>query len=293
MRFFNLFRGEVYRIFHTPSFLLVLTFLLALVLADGCLAYGAYQQNLSSILGNISIGLDGTFEQLPFLETNTLYNSWIGGRPNSILGNVFIYMIPVCAAVSYSWTYRSEEQSGYVRIITARAGRKAYFFGKYLAVFFAGALVVLIPMLVSLLFTACLIPAYRPNVDMALYYQINASALLRDLYYAHPMQAVLCNAGEITLFAGLWSTVSLAVSYFERNLVAALFAPYLVLLFAIACAERASVYRSFLDLSIFHYIQLTAAGMTQSPWVLLGELGVLLVVPLIITWGKGAFSDVF
>lgn len=293
MRFFNLFRGEVYRIFHTPSFLLVLTFLLALVLADGCLAYGAYQQNLSSILGNISIGLDGTFEQLPFLETNTLYNSWIGGRPNSILGNVFIYMIPVCAAVSYSWTYRSEEQSGYVRIITARAGRKAYFFGKYLAVFFAGALVVLIPMLVSLLFTACLIPAYRPNVDMALYYQINASALLRDLYYAHPMQAVLCNAGEITLFAGLWSTVSLAVSYFERNLVAALFAPYLVLLFAIACAERASVYRSFLDLSIFHYIQLTAAGMTQSLWALLGELGVLLVVPLTITWGKGAFSDVF
>ena len=202
-------------------------------------------------------------------------------------------MIPACTAVSYSWTYRSEERSGYVRIIIARAGKNAYFFSKHLAVFFAGALVILIPMLVNLLFMACLIPAYSPNVDMAFYYQINTSALLRDLYYAHPMKALLCNVGEITLFAGLWSTVPLAISYFERNLFIALFAPYLVLLFAIACAERASVYRSFLDMSIFHYIQLTAAGMTQSLWVLLGELGLLLVVPLIITWGKGVLSDVF
>lgn len=293
MRFFNLLREEVYRIFHTPSFLFVLLFLLALVLADGCLAYAAYQQNLSSVLGTVPVGPDGLFEQLPFLETNTLYNSWIGGRPNSVLGTVFIYMIPACTAVSYSWTYRSEERSGYVRIIIARAGKNAYFFSKHLAVFFAGALVILIPMLVNLLFMACLIPAYSPNVDMAFYYQINTSALLRDFYYAHPMKALLCNVGEITLFAGLWSTVPLAISYFERNLFIALFAPYLVLLFAIACAERASVYRSFLDMSIFHYIQLTAAGMTQSLWVLLGELGLLLVVPLIITWGKGAFSDVF
>ena len=291
-RFRNSLREEIYRIFHTPTFLLVLSLLLLLVVVDGFLAYREYRQNLASTLEAIPLQEDGTFSQLPFLQTCTLYNSWIGGHPNSALGFVFIYTIPVYTAIAYSWTYLSEEYSGYTRIMVARIGKLSYFFCKHLAVFLAGALVVLIPMLVSLLFTACLIPAYKPCVEMALYYQVNSASLLRDLYYSHPFAAVVCNMAEITIFAGLWSTVPLAVSYFVKNRFIALFAPYLVLLFVVASAGRALVYRSYLETSIFDYLQLTGTALSQSVWMLIGQLGFLLFVPLIITWIKGAKSDV-
>lgn len=292
VRFRNLLQEEIYRIFHTPTFLTVLSFLLLLVVADGCLAYGEYRQNLINTLESIPLQEDGTFSQLPFLQTYTLYNSWIGGHPNSALSFVFVYTIPVYTAIAYSWTYLSEEHSGYTRMMSARVGKLSYFFCKHLAVFLAGALVVLIPLLVSLLFTACLIPAYKPSVEMALYYQINSSSLLREMYYAHPLVAVACNIAEIAMFAGLWSTVPLVVSHFVKNRFIALFAPYLVLLFIVASAGRALVYRSFLATSIFDYLQLTGTALSQSLWVLMGQLGFLLVVPLAITWIKGAKSDV-
>lgn len=39
MRFCRCLRGELYRVFHTPTFLLVLLLLSALALVDGILAY--------------------------------------------------------------------------------------------------------------------------------------------------------------------------------------------------------------------------------------------------------------
>ena len=289
VRFRNLLREEVYRIFHTPTFLLVLSLLILLVIVDGVIAYWEYCQNLASTLNSIPLQEDGTFSQLPFLQTKTLYNSWIGGHPNSALSFVFIYTIPVYAAIAYSWMYLSEEHNGY---LAARTGKLSYFFSKHLAVFLAGALVVLIPMLVSLLFTACLIPAYKPRVDLALYYQVGSASLLREMYYSYPLGAVACNMAVVTVFAGLWSTVPLAVSYFVKNRFIALFAPYLVLLFLVVSAGRALVFRSYLATSIFDYLQLTGTSMSQSVWMLLGQLGFLLVVPLTITWIKGAKADV-
>lgn len=292
MRFCRCLRGELYRVFHTPTFLLVLLLLSALALVDGILAYREYRQNLENALTTIPMGENGAFQELPFLQTTTLYNSWIGGHPNSVAGLIFIYACPVYASLAYSWTYLSEEQNGYARILVAKVGKRPYYFCKHFAVFFAGALSALLPMLVSLLLVACLIPAYRPSVEMALYYQVGSASLLRDLYFSHPLAATLCNVGEITLFAGLWATVPLAVSYFVKNRFIALFAPYLVLLFLVASAGWALVYRSFLETSIFNYLQLTGTSLTQSPWMLLGQMGALLILPLAATWGKGSFADV-
>ena len=292
MRFLNAFRGEMYRIFHTSTFLLVLTALIVLVVADGCVAYKEYRQNLTNVVETIPRNEDGTFQEHPFLQNYTLYNSWIGGHPNSVLGFVFFYTMPIYTGIAYSWTYLSEKRSGYTRLLAARIGRLPYFFCKHLAVFLAGSLVVLIPLLTSFLFTASLIPAYKPNVDMALYYQIGSGSLMRDLYYAHPLAAVLCNLTAITLFAGLWSTVPLTVSYFVSNRFIALFAPYFVLLFFIATADHALVYRSFLETSLFDYLQLTSTTMIQSLGIFLGEMGILLMFPLLTTWRMGAYTDV-
>ena len=95
------------------------------------LAYREYRQNLENALTTIPMGENGAFQELPFLQTTTLYNSWIGGHPNSVAGLIFIYACPVYASLAYSWTYLSEEQNGYARILVAKVGKRHYYLDVY------------------------------------------------------------------------------------------------------------------------------------------------------------------
>ena len=291
--FFRFLGNEVYRLFHTAQFLAVLALLGLLALIDGILAWRLYAQNLEQTLAECTLRGDGTFANYPWLQIYTLYNSWIGGRVNQAIPQVFLYTLPIYAVIPYSWSYLSEEKSGYARTMVTRLGRLGYFGGKYISVFLSGFLTVAIPMAFSLLFTACLVPAYRPDVNFALYYQISSTHLMCPLYYTHPLLTAFLNILEIGVFAGAWATVPYVVSFFVKNRFVALFSPYLVLLFLIATAERALVYRSYLETSIFDYLWLTSASGTQSLPIFLGEMGAFLMLPLLLVGMKGGRADVF
>ncbi len=290
---FRYLKGELYRLFHSVQFLVVISLLVLLVLIDGVMAWAMYAQNLQQTLRECTVRPDGTFGSYPWLQIYTLYNSWIGGRVNQTIPQVFLYTMPVYTVIPYAWSYLSEERSGYARIMVTRLGKVPYFMGKYCAVFLSGFLTVTIPMLISFGFTACLIPAYQPDINFSLYYQIGLTSLMRDLYYTYPTLTAFLNMLEIGIFAGAWATIPYVLSFFVKNKFVALFSPYLVLLFAIASAERALVYRSYLETSILDYIWLTSASGTQSLWIFLGEMLVLLFVPLFITLAKGEKADVF
>lgn len=290
--FFSFINGEIYKLLRSRPFQMVVGILIALVLADGVLARQDYIDNLRDSYASIALMEDGNFSQYPFLQIYTLYNSWIGGRPNQTLPVIFFTTMPIFAVIPYSWSCLSEYKSGYLHTMAARVGRMPYFIGKYISAFLSGALAVSIPMLISLIFTACLVPAYKPDISFVLYYQVRETNLFSALYYGHPLAAALANILLASLFAGLWATVPYAVSFFVHNRLAALFAPYLVLLFATASAEQALVFRSYTAVSIFDYIQLPSPSGTQSPAVLAGELLALFLIPLGITIAKGVQKDV-
>ena len=159
MRFCRCLRGELYRVFHTPTFLLVLLLLSALALVDGILAYREYRQNLENALTTIPMGENGAFQELPFLQTTTLYNSWIGGHPNSVAGLIFIYACPVYVSLAYSWTYLSEEQNGYARILVAKVGNGPIIFASILRCFLPG----LSPHCFPCWSACCCLPALFPR----------------------------------------------------------------------------------------------------------------------------------
>lgn len=286
-------KGELYRLFHSVQFLVVLSLLVLLVLIDGIMAWVMYAQNLRLTLQECTVRSDGSFGSYPWLQIYTLYNSWIGGRVNQTIPQVFLYTMPVYTVIPYSWSYLSEERSGYARTMVTYLGKVPYFIGKYCAIFLSGFLTVIIPMLISFGFTACLVPAYQPDVNFSLYYQIASTSLMRDLYYTYPTLTAFLNMLEIGVFAGAWATIPYVVSFFVKNKFVAMFSPYLVLLFVITSAERALVFRSYLETSILDYIWLTSPSMTQNLWVFLGEMLALTFVPLLITLAKGEKADVY
>lgn len=290
--FWRFLKGEIYKIFHSRFFLIVAAVWIVLVILDGCLAYRTYAGNLRLTLDTIPTGQDGTFQDYPFLQIYSLYNSWIGARVNQPIPLIFFYTMPVYTVIPYSWSYLSEKRSGYRLTVIAKLGRLPYYLGKYISAFLSGVCTALIPLLVSFTFVACLIPAYRPDVNFALYYQVQSTDLLGNLYYIHPLAASLADMGMICLFAGCWAGVSYAVSLYVNTQFAALFAPYLVLLYLTATAEKAQVYRSYVEVSLFDYLQLSSPSGIQNAWVFLGEMAFLLIAPLLAACLRGVQNDV-
>ena len=286
-------QNELYNLFHSKSFLFVLLILLLIVTADDILAYKSYKDNLQLTLTTVDLQADGTFAEYPFLQIYTLYNSWIGGRANETLPMVFFYTMPVFVVIPYSWSYLAEEKNGYDRIMASQLGKASYFLGKYVSTFLSGALTVLLPMLFSFLLASCLVPAYRPDINFALYYQVSATKLLGNLYYAHPLCTAFLNMLMIGIFAGAWATIPLALSFFEKNKFVVLFAPYLVLLYIIASLQKASVYRSFTETSVLNYIWMTSSSSNQSIVVYTIMTVSLILLPLVIVLERGKNADVY
>lgn len=291
--YFRFLKNELYRISHGRAFFVLLGVLFILMAVDGVQAWSVYKDNLMQTVEQIPLGEDGTFSQYPWLQIYTLYNSWIGGRVNQLIPQVFLYSLPVFSVIPYAVSYLSEEKSGYTRIMVSKVGKSVYFTGKYLSVFLSGFLISVLPMLFSLLFTACLIPGYKPDVSFGLYYQIISYNLLADLYFTRPLLTVLLVILRVGIFAGAWATIPYVLTFFVKNQFVALFSPYLVLLFIIASFERALVYRSFLETSILDYIWLTSPTGLQNLWVFLGEMLALLLIPFLIVLAKGRREDVF
>lgn len=159
--------------------------------------------------------------------------------------------------------------------------------------FLSGALTVLLPMLFSFLLASCLVPAYRPDINFALYYQVSATKLLGNLYYAHPLCTAFLNMLMIGIFAGAWATIPLALSFFEKNKFVVLFAPYLVLLYIIASLQKASVYRSFTETSVLNYIWMTSSSSNQSIVVYTIMMVSLILLPLVVVLERGKNADVY
>lgn len=201
--------------------------------------------------------------------------------------------MPVFVVIPYSWSYLAEEKNGYDRIMASQLGKASYFLGKYVSTFLSGALTVLLPMLFSFLLASCLVPAYRPDINFALYYQVSATKLLGNLYYAHPLCTAFLNMLMIGIFAGAWATIPLALSFFEKNKFVVLFAPYLVLLYIIASLQKASVYRSFTETSVLNYIWMTSSSSNQSIVVYTIMTVSLILLPLAIVLERGKNADVY
>lgn len=283
---------EIKKLTRSSSMWITLALLIGIVVLDGFFAIQQYNEELAATL---SIPKDevGYYTEDPWIGVATLYNSWIGGRPSGVFPLLFYFLMPAYCVIPFAWSYLSEKKSGYIKLICCKIGKSAYFTAKYISGFISGFLVVVIPQLLSLLLVSCFVPAYMPDMNYELYYQVDMTKMLGDLYYTLPGLYVALYVLTSGLFGGVWATIPIAVSMFTNNKFSALFAPYIVLLFIINTAERALVLREYFTVSPLNFIRPTMQGQEEHGWIFGVELLLLAAGSFLIVLLRGRKNDVF
>ncbi|MBE6731810.1 MAG: hypothetical protein E7564_08995 [Ruminococcaceae bacterium] len=173
---------------------------------------------------------NGSFYMNPDISLYGFYKGWVGADVLSIAGNVFFKIIPIAAAIPYGWTFCREYKSGYLKNIASRVDKKKYIIAKSLAVFTSGALVVLIPLIVNIMLVSSFLPLADSIVDNVIYNYISFGYLWADLFFTHPFTYVILYVMLDVLYGGIFALLSFAISFYVRNVFAALFFPFIATL---------------------------------------------------------------
>ncbi|MDR0917862.1 MAG: hypothetical protein LBM93_01215 [Oscillospiraceae bacterium] len=163
-------------------------------------------------------------------DAATIFNNWVGGEAYSLGSTIFFYIFPLMLAIPYGWSYCSELKSGYIKNMVIRTKRMPYFLSKYIAVFVASGLVVIIPMILNIMLTACYLPAMTPSSQWAIYTGVFSQSFMSQLYYTVPFLYLFIYLLIDFIFCGLIGCLSFAVTHLIKNRVVVVIFPFAVLL---------------------------------------------------------------
>jgi ABC-type transport system involved in multi-copper enzyme maturation permease subunit len=160
----------------------------------------------------------------------TLSNNWVGGESYTLGSSIFFYIFPLLLAIPYGWSYCSELKSGYIKNMLIRTKRTPYFLSKYIAVFVASGLVMVIPMIANIIMTACYFPATLPNVGYDIFHGIFPYSLMSEIYYTHPILYIILYLLLDFFFCGLIGCLSYAITTVIKNRIVVVLVPFAILL---------------------------------------------------------------
>ena len=168
--------------------------------------------------------------QKPMTGIDFFFSSWMGGNSINIYGYIFFLLLPMLAVLPYADSFYADSKSGFAKNILIRTHKRDYLFAKYIAVFLAGGTVVLLPLLLSFLSAAMVLPAIIPQATSASH-GIFITSMWHGLYYSHPFAYTFLYIGVDFVFAGLFATISLAVAKLAQNRIVTLLAPFILYIF--------------------------------------------------------------
>lgn len=229
-------RYEIHRAFHNPLF--CLTVFVGILIG------------LPELLRQASIMLVSAEEEAAYLAremryfpANSVYYLWIGAA-GSVSQTLYYQVFPLLAVTPYALSGLTDQKSGYARTMVLRAGKKSYYWAKYLAVFLSGGAAVSLPLLVNFMLTACYAPMTPTNPYSI--WGLPKNYFGAYLYYKFPIFYVLFFLMITFLFGGALAALALAVSRIADFVLTVWLAPFLLTL-------------------VVHY---AAAGMAKYEWVL-------------------------
>ncbi|WP_062105422.1 hypothetical protein [Bacillus niameyensis] len=228
----------------------------------------------------------------PMIEASSLFNHWIGGEGFSLGFTLFFTLLPLIAALPYGWSYFIENKSGYVKTVVTRCSKCHYYLSKYLATFTAGGLVVLIPLLVNFLLVACFVPAITPSTEYILYYPVLHGSLWSQLFFTHPVIFVILYLILDFIFAGLFATMSLAITFFIKNRIAVILIPYLLIMI-LHYSRTFLTYKFYYEISPLHFLHSTSIVNPTNVWIILGQGLLFFVLTFGITMKLGVKREVY
>ena len=225
-------------------------------------------------------------EKAPLHSASSCYCHNLLTSGFSVGSELFFFLAPLLVALAYSWSLQEETKCGYTNIMLTRVSRETYMSAKYVATFIAGGVVVAVPLLFSLVLTACQLPAYMPDVVDEMYIFMNFTAMLGELFWSHPLLYMFARIGVDFVFAGIWACFVLALSMLIRNRVALIAIPFLGLI--VIKTVSGNIYGAFgilgPQLTLLDQLRGCSLAVLNYTWVTLLEMGLLFAVTLALPY---------
>lgn len=273
-------------------------FKLALIIGIVITVAGAFSAISSELyrtemLEKYYINPDGTMNCNPQIAVSTLYRSWIGGNFSDRFTMIFYYLLPLLAALPFSWSLASEIKSGYRKQSIVRCGRLNYYFAKYIAAFVSGALVIAIPIMINYVLVACFVPARMPDPGYSIWYAINMTSFCSRWFYTIPFVYDILILLIDIIFAGIWASFCLSLGFFIKNKASVIILPYILLFLHQFLCSLISAYRFYVELSPFNFLKGFSTSNEISGWVIFFSSLTLFLSSSLITYIKGKRDNVY
>lgn len=165
----------------------------------------------------------------PMITAVSLFHKWIGADVTSFPTSAFFFLLPIFAVLPYGWSLAGEMNSGYTKNILCRTSRKDYFISKYTAVFFSGALIVMIPLMISFSLLALFLPALKME-NIYPYGTVGQRCMWSVIYYTHPFLYTVLYIVLDGIFGGLIASISTAAAFFVKPKAAVVLLPFFAML---------------------------------------------------------------
>lgn len=162
------------------------------------------------------------------LPENAPFDVWLLGHVCQAYV-LFMYFLPVLAALPYAATYAAEKKSGYMKNVLCRADRKKYRACKCTASFIAGGAATVSVMLLNLMwcFTYMKFRMPTPASSAPLVW---GKTMLGVMYYSHPFIYSFIYLLAVFVFSGAMSLASIIISEITTNIFTVLLTPFLVIM---------------------------------------------------------------
>ena len=174
-------------------------------------------------------------EKMSSVQQAGLFMNWIDlyGREYSM---TFHFILPILAALPYSMSIYLDVKKNYINNIAVRIEKKKYYMSKLITQFVVGGSVATIPLAVSFVVTAMILPAIKPEACAAMYMLDNTS-LLGNIFYSYPFLFVIALLIIDFIGFGLINCIAFVLAGILDNRFMIVLAPFILYFFeyVIAC----------------------------------------------------------
>ena len=141
----------------------------------------------------------------------SVFNYFMMADSLSPYGTLFLNIFPILATIPFAVSYH-EDRKGFVKSLYIRCEKWKYLTAKYIAVFLSGGTAVVLPILLNLILTACMLPSLVPVPNSR--FIGGGDAFMKDIFYTQPYLYMLIYLIICFIYGGIFASLGLACTTF-------------------------------------------------------------------------------
>ena len=162
-------------------------------------------------------------ERRQYITNDTAYTKWMFFDDSNFVRYIYLFVMPILAAIPYGASYYSDCRSGYIKQLVTRVSGRSYHRAKYIANFVSGGLIFLVPAFVNFVMTSWIYPMYNPSPFVA---GMSEYMLFYKLFYDVPYIYIIGCMVYYCVISGLLASIALLVSKYIDNYFSIIITPF-------------------------------------------------------------------